>query len=185
MDANLYHDLVTGRSVTGLLHFLNKTPIDWFSKLQTTVATATYGSESTAARTCIDQVVDMRTTLRHMGVEVYGPAYVFGDNLSVIMNGSIPHSTLQKRWHMLAHHRVREAVAAGFVNLFHVEGKKNPADILSKHWDLPSVWDVLKPLLFWSGDTADIPKHKGMKMADVKKMEGQGKDKDGEECNKA
>ena len=31
-DANLLHDFVTGRSATGILHFLNQTPIDAFSK---------------------------------------------------------------------------------------------------------------------------------------------------------
>ena len=41
VDANLFHDMISGRSVTGILHFLNKTPIDWFSKLQSTVETAT------------------------------------------------------------------------------------------------------------------------------------------------
>ena len=32
MDANLFHDIATGRSVTGILHFINQTPIDWYSK---------------------------------------------------------------------------------------------------------------------------------------------------------
>jgi hypothetical protein len=27
-DANLYHDLISGKSVTGILHLFNKTPID-------------------------------------------------------------------------------------------------------------------------------------------------------------
>ena len=40
-DANFYHDLITGRVVTGVLHLENKTPIDWFSKRQATVETAT------------------------------------------------------------------------------------------------------------------------------------------------
>ena len=31
-DANLFHDLTTGRAVTGILHLINQTPIDWFSK---------------------------------------------------------------------------------------------------------------------------------------------------------
>jgi hypothetical protein len=43
-DANLYHDMVTGRSVTAILHFLNQTPIDWYSKKQATVKTATFFS---------------------------------------------------------------------------------------------------------------------------------------------
>ena len=49
MDANLNHCLVTGKSLTGCLHFVNKTPVDWYSKKQATVETATYGSEFVAA----------------------------------------------------------------------------------------------------------------------------------------
>ena len=49
VDANLYHDFITGRSVTGVLHFFNKTPGDWYSKKHSTVETATYGSEYIAA----------------------------------------------------------------------------------------------------------------------------------------
>jgi hypothetical protein len=38
----------------------------------------------------------------------------------------------------------------------HVRGKLNPADILSKHWDYTSIWNVLKPLMFWQGDTKEL-----------------------------
>ena len=31
-DANLYHNYLTGRSVTGILHLVNQTPIDWYCK---------------------------------------------------------------------------------------------------------------------------------------------------------
>ena len=44
MDANLNHCLATGKSLTGCLHFVNKTPVNWYSKKQATVETATYGS---------------------------------------------------------------------------------------------------------------------------------------------
>ena len=30
--ANLYHDLITGRAVAAILHVLNGTPMDWYSK---------------------------------------------------------------------------------------------------------------------------------------------------------
>jgi hypothetical protein len=36
IDANLYHNMISGHSVTGILHFLNKTLIYWFSKKQAT-----------------------------------------------------------------------------------------------------------------------------------------------------
>ena len=45
VDANLHHDLATGNDVTAVLHFLNQTPIDAYTKRQSTVETATYGSE--------------------------------------------------------------------------------------------------------------------------------------------
>ena len=59
-DSSLYHDFLTGRAVTGILHLLNKTPIDWFSKRQATVETATYGSEFVAARIAVEQIIDYR-----------------------------------------------------------------------------------------------------------------------------
>ena len=44
LDANLLHDLITGRSATAVLHFFNLTPGDWYSKRQASVENATYGS---------------------------------------------------------------------------------------------------------------------------------------------
>ena len=57
VDANLYHDMLSGHSVTGILHFVNKCPIDWYSKKQGTVETATFGSEANAARTATEQII--------------------------------------------------------------------------------------------------------------------------------
>jgi hypothetical protein len=45
-DANLQHDLLTGRAVTGILDLLNQTPGDWYSKRQATVETAPFAPDS-------------------------------------------------------------------------------------------------------------------------------------------
>ena len=156
VDANLFHDMLTGRSVTGILHFFNKTPIDWYLKKQLTVETATYGSEFVAAQTCTEQIIDLCLTLRYMGVPVREKSYMFGDNKSVVDSSSHPHAKLRKRHTMLSFHRVREAIAYGIVSFFHIDGKINPADILSKHWGHAQIWDVLQPLLFWPGDVAKL-----------------------------
>ena len=156
VDANLMHCLATGRSVTGILHFINQTPIDWYSKKQATVETATYGSEFVAARTCVEQIIDLRNTLRYLGVPVHGCSYMFGDNESVVNSSTHPHSKLHKRHTMLSFHRVREAIASKMVNFYHIPGQENPSDILSKHWGYSQIWDILKPILFWNGDTADL-----------------------------
>ena len=155
-DANLYHDMLTGRSVTGILHLMNKTPIEWYSKKQATVETATYGSEFIAARTCIDQIIDLRTSLRYLGVPVRDTSYVFGDNKTVCDSSTIPHAKLHKRHNALSFHRVREAVAAKFVAIYHLNGEYNPADIMTKHWGYQQVWRLLQPFLFYQGDTADL-----------------------------
>ena len=156
VDANLYHDLISGRSVTGILHFFNKTPIDWYSKLQSLAASATFGSEYVAGRTATDQIQDLRNTLRYLGVPVEGPSFLFGDNESVVNTASIPHSRLTKRHYMLPYHVCRQAIAARWLRFHFIRGKTNPADVLSKHWDYASIWPLLKPLLFWAGDTADL-----------------------------
>ena len=51
MDAILNQCLATGKSLTGCLHFVNKTPVDWYSKKQATVETGSHGSEFVAAKT--------------------------------------------------------------------------------------------------------------------------------------
>jgi hypothetical protein len=147
VDANLYHDMVSGRSVTGIIHMLNCTTVDWYSRKQATVETATYGSEFVAARTATDQIVDLRMTLRYLGVPIREKSYLFGDNKSVVDSSIVPHSKLHKRHQALSFHRVREAVASKMLQFFHIPGPENPADVLSKHWGYQAVRDQLKELI--------------------------------------
>jgi hypothetical protein len=127
--------------------------IDWYSKRQATVETATFGSEFTAARIAVDQTMDLRTTLRYLGVPVNGKSYMFGDNQSVVTNSTVPQSLLIKRHNALAYHRVREMIAAKEISYYWTDGNDNPADVVSKHWGYQQVWQLLKPLLFHSGNT--------------------------------
>ncbi|MGH7955201.1 MAG: Ty1/Copia family ribonuclease HI, partial [Gloeomargaritales cyanobacterium] len=140
---------------TGVLHLLNQTPIDWFSKRQNTVETATYGSEFIAARQATDQIVDLRYTMRRLGVPLDGPAWMFGDNQSVVTNSTIPHSTLNKRHNALSYHRVREAIAAKVMHFVHLDGKQNPADCMTKFLTHAVAWPLLEPFLFWRGETTE------------------------------
>ena len=90
VDANLHHDLATGKVVTAVLHFLNQTPINAYSN----------------------------------------------------------------RHHLVSYHRVREAIAPKYISSHWKDGTSNPADTLSKHWEFATVWPMLKPILFWRGETA-------------------------------
>jgi len=156
-DANLMHDAVTGRSATGILEFLNQTPIDWFSKRQNQVESATYGSEFMAARQATERMIDLRYTLRSFGVPLDGPSWMFGDNKSVVTSSTIPHSSLGKRWNALSYHRVREAIAGGWLRFEHIPGTENPADVLTKALAWAVMRFYIEPLLLWKGDVGDYP----------------------------
>ena len=153
VDANLYHDLITGRPCNGILHLWNKTPVDWYTKLQATVEPTTFGSEANVGRKGAEQIIDLRMTARYLGIPVKA-SYMFGDNESVVKSTSLPHGKLHKRHNMLSYHKIRECIAAKIFYFLHCKGDTNPADILSKHWDMPAVWNTLRPIMFWRGDTA-------------------------------
>ncbi|MEL7338973.1 MAG: Ty1/Copia family ribonuclease HI, partial [Bacteroidota bacterium] len=159
-DANLYHDYVTGRATTGIILFINGTPVEWMSKRQRVTETATYGSEFTAARICTDLTVSVRQELRYFGVPVEKVSYMFGDNKSVITSSTIPHSSLNKQHNALNYHCVREAVVSGFLWFIHVVSPENVSDVLSKHCGFQEFWPHIQPILFWKGDTMDCPQPK-------------------------
>jgi hypothetical protein len=131
-------------------------PLDWYSKKKATVETATYGSKFIAARTCVNQIIDLRTTFCYLGVPICDVNYMFGDNKTVVDSSTILHANLHKRHNALSFHCVREAVASRFISLYHLSGEFNPADIMTKHWGYQMIWRLLQPLLFYQGDTPDL-----------------------------
>ena len=144
LDASLLHDIVTGKSVTAVLHFVNTTPTDWFSKRQATVETAAYGSEYVAAKTATEQIMVFRNTLRYLGIPIMTKAYMFGDNKSVVTSSTIPPSILKKRHNMLSYHIVREAIAANILEFHWCSFCQNRNDMFSKHWDYTRVKDTVR-----------------------------------------
>ena len=158
MDANLNHCLATCKSLTGCLHFVYKTPVDWYSKKQATVETATYGSEFVAAKTATEQIMDIRQTLRYLGAPIGAKSFLFGDNRSVVTSATLPHSTITKRHNILAFQRVREAIAVKLMAFYWIQSAYNLSDMLSKHWDHPTVYPMIQKLLITRGNITLIPK---------------------------
>ena len=153
VDANLMACMVTGKSNSGIIHFINQTPVDWFSKLQKTVETATYGSEFVAARIATEQIVDMRMCIRELGAPVLDESWMLGDNESVIKSSTIPSSVLNRRHNALSFHCVRSWISKGVLKFCHVSGKENISDILTKLLGFQQLWPIIEPLLFWRGET--------------------------------
>ena len=132
VDADHAADTTTRRSRTGFLVFLNSAPIYWLSKKQISVESSSFGSEFTAMKQCTEYLRGLRYKLRMMGIPVEGPAYVYGDNQSVLANTTMPDSTLKKKSQSIAYHFVREGVARGEWRTTYVNTHDNPADLLTK-----------------------------------------------------
>ena len=52
-----------------------------------------------------------------LGVNIKGPATMLGDNMSVVLNTTVPSSSLKKKCNAIAYHRVREAIAENTINI--------------------------------------------------------------------
>ncbi len=137
VDADHAGNRVTRRSHTGILLYLNRAPVMWFCKAQSTVESSTFGSEFVAMRIAVDLIESARYKLRMFGIPLEGTANVFCDNKSVVTNSTVPTSTLKKKHNSIAYHRVREAVAASIIRIAKVHSKENLADLLTK--PLPAI----------------------------------------------
>ncbi len=131
-DAAHATDLITRRSTTGIIFFLNGTPITWYSKRQNTIESSTFGSEFVALKIASEMNDALRYKLRMFGVAIDGPTNVFCDNQSVVTNVANPESTLSKRHNAIAYHKVRECVAAKALRIKHERGEDNCSDVLTK-----------------------------------------------------
>ena len=120
--------------------------------------TATYGSEFVAAKTATEQIMDIRQTLRYLGAPINAKSFLFGDNRSVVTSATQPQSTLTKRHNIPAFHRVREAIAAKLMAFYWIQSAYNLSDMLSKHWDHPTVYPTTLKLLIIRGNITLIPK---------------------------
>ena len=68
-DASHATDLITRRSTTGIILFLNGTPIKWYSKRQNTIESPTFDSEFVASKITTEMLNDaMRYKLRMLEI---------------------------------------------------------------------------------------------------------------------
>ena len=136
VDADHASDTVTRRSRTGFLVWLNCSLIYWWSKKQNSVESSSFGTEFIAMKQCCEYLRGLRYKLRMMGIPIDGPAYIYGDNQSVLANTTRPDSTLKKKSQSIAYHFVREGSARGEWRTSYVNTHENESDLLTKQ--LPS-----------------------------------------------
>jgi hypothetical protein len=147
VDADHAGNKVTRRSHTGIIMFLNKAPVQVFSKRQNTCESSTYGSELVAMRIARDMISAMRIKLKCFGIPINGPANVHCDNNGVVLNMSIPESTLNKKHNAVNYHVIRESVAAGMLRIGKEDTATNIADVFTKLLPYSRKYQLLRGIL--------------------------------------
>jgi hypothetical protein len=150
VDADHAGNLITRRSHTGILIFVQGAPIIWYSKKQNTVESSSFGSEFVALRIARDMIVTLRYKLRMFGVPLKGPASVLCDNQGVVKNTSMPQSCLSKRHNSINYHAVREAAAANILRVGKEDGETNLADPFTKILSKQKRYDMFSMITYSS-----------------------------------
>jgi hypothetical protein len=132
VDADHAGNKVTRRSRTGVLIFVMRAPVLWYSKAQGGIETSSFGSEFMGLKTGTELLQGLRYKLRMMGVPLDGPSHVRVDNQSVVKNTTAPESQLKKKSNSIAYHFVREQVAARVMRIAYEKSDSNLADCLTK-----------------------------------------------------
>ena len=81
---------------------------------------------------CYEYIRGLRFKLRQTGISIDTLTYIFGDNKSVLVNTSEPHSQLKKKSSSIAYHFVREGVTKDEWRTTYLNTNFNPADMLTK-----------------------------------------------------
>ena len=132
IDASHAANKVTRRSHTGYIKFVNRAPIQWYSRRQNTVESSTFSSEFIALKTLVEAIHGLQYKLCMFGIPLDGPTKVLCDNEKVVNNSSKIESTLNRKHSSIAYHATRWAVAAGVIIVGWVPSHFNLADALSK-----------------------------------------------------
>jgi len=156
VDADHAGDLLTRRSYSGILIYLNNTPIVWYCKKQNTVEASTLGNEFSAMRMAVDLIQTLRYKLRMLGTQLHGPTEVYCDNESVFKNSSIDSSTLNKKHVSICYHRVREAVASGMIIIAWIPSTENVADLFTKILPMSHRTKLISNVLYMNSHSPNL-----------------------------
>ena len=171
VDSDHAGNVVTRRSHTGIIIFINNAPVIWFSKKQNRVESSSFGSEFVALRIARDLIVGLRYKLRIFGVPIVGSASVLCDNQGVVKNTRLPDSVISKRHNAINYNVFREAVAAGIIRVGKEDGQTNLADAFTKMLLRNRRFDLFSRIAYSSMFMGDVSgKHK----ARMEEMEESG-----------
>jgi hypothetical protein len=104
IDSDHAADLVSRRSRTEVLVYLQSAPVIWYTKKHGSIWTSSFWSKFSAMKTGTEIIIGLRYKLRMMGVPLDGPTRIRADNMSVVNNCSNPELQLKTKSNSIAYH---------------------------------------------------------------------------------
>lgn len=130
-DASFATDLTESRSYTGFFINYANAPIIWGAHKQTVVAPSPAAAEYMAAAATVKDIIHARNLLKELNFPEKNATTLHVDNTQAII---IAKRGVQRRSRSirLAFHLFMDEQRQGTVSAQHIEGKHNPADLLTK-----------------------------------------------------
>ena len=110
-----------------------------------------------ASRIAVKMLISLRYFITMLGSHLEPTSLLVGDNMAVVLNTTIPSSTLKKKHQTYNYHKVRESIAAGFIEYAHIKSKDNMADLLTKPLSQPLFEKISSEYLFRKSKSATEP----------------------------
>lgn len=131
-DADFAGDTATRRSTSGMVALLSEGAISWTSQLQKSVALSTTEAEIVAASEGAKQLVWLSRLLSDLLEPGKLSPTLHVDNASAVKLAKNPEFHKRTKHIEVRHFYVRERVTNGDLNIKHIEGKEQLADLLTK-----------------------------------------------------
>lgn len=122
----------TRRSTTGYIYTINGTPITWSSKLQDTTALSSTEAEYMALTNATTEAIWLRRILTDLGHPQTAPTTIYEDNQSTIHLAHNPINHQRTKHIDICYHYTREKINSKEIEIKHIAGVNQPADMLTK-----------------------------------------------------
>jgi hypothetical protein len=120
------------RSISGYIIECGGGPLTWSSKQQSLVALSSCEAEYISCTHCARQIIWLRSLFNELGFPQERASILFCDNQGTVTCTHDPHSHSRMKHIDLRAHFIRDCVNRRIIDVHHIPGTQNPADLLTK-----------------------------------------------------
>ena len=132
-DASHADNIPDRRSSFGYITHLNDGPVAWKSRLTPMVATSVAEAEYVALSECLKELLHLEMLVTELGYKVAGPLMLYTDSEGAKAIVEYTRITGRSKHIDIRYHFIQERVAAKEVQVVHIPGRTNFADLFTKN----------------------------------------------------